>query len=227
MPVRSRGIDQDPGAIEVAIENAVKLLAENGISRQFVIIRPGKWDIPAYLVNGSHLGADLSYLVADASPSVPHSLDTAHAFVQASEVVLVFPDIVFRPRDAIAEIVSLRRSAGADVALALVPSSRGDKVDIVDANDSGDVRSIAAKPGPGVKGWTWVAASWSAVFTRFLHEFLASERASPDEAELYVGDVISAAIGAGLSVCAARFPDGDALDVGTVEDLAEAWERQR
>lgn len=227
MPIRSKGGGEKPGVVEVAIENAVRLLAENGIDRQYVIIRPGKWDIPSYLVNGRHLGADLSYLVASASPSVPHSLDTAHAFVHSSDVVLVFPDIVFRPRDAIAEIVALRSDTGADATLALVPSRRGDKVDMVEAGDSGEVRNITAKPGPGVAGWTWVAASWGTAFTQFLHDFLANEPASRDGAELYVGDVLNAAIVAGLSFRAARFPDGDALDVGTVEDLAEAWERQR
>ena len=227
MPIRSRGIDRDPGAVEAAIENAVKLLAENGIRRQFVIIRPGKWDIPAYLVNGRHLGAELSYLVADASPSVPHSLDTAHAFVQSSEVALVFPDIVFRPRNAVAETIALRDSSSADVALALVPSRRGDKVDMVDIGDAGDVRRIVAKPGAGVAGWTWVAAAWGTAFTQFLHDFLAGGPALPGRTELYVADVLNVAIGAGLSIRAATFPDGDALDVGTAGDLAEAWARQR
>ena len=100
-------------------------------------------------------------------------------------------------------------------------------MDIVEAGETGDVRTIVAKPGAGVTGWTWVAAAWGMTFTRFLHDFLASDAASQGRTELYVADVLNAAIGAGLSIRAARFPDGDALDVGTAEDLAEAWARQR
>jgi glucose-1-phosphate thymidylyltransferase len=230
LPVRIGETDSAAGAVECAIDNAVKVLVENDISRQFVILRPGKWDIPAYLVSGSHLHADIGYLLADASPSVPKSLDAAYAFVRTSEVVLVFPDIVFRPVNAIEETVALRAARKADVALALVPSTRGDKVDIVSVSDTADVVDIRAKPGKGESGWTWVAAAWDATFTEFLHDFLGNGprgHADPAQGELYVADVLNAAIRAGLSVCAARFADGEAIDVGTVADLTEAWSRPR
>jgi len=230
LPLQTSDSDTAAGAVQCAIENAVNVLVKNDISRQFVILRPGKWDIPAYLVNGSHLQADIAYLLADASPSVPVSLDAAYSFVRTSEVVLVFPDIVFRPVDAIEETIGLRLARDAHVALALVPSTRGDKVDIVSVSDSADVLEIRAKPGKGENGWTWVAAAWDATFTQFLHDFLANGAAGdrgPDHGELQVADVLNAAIRAGLSICAARFPDGDAIDVGTISDLAEVWSRQR
>lgn len=230
LPLQATGAGTAPGAIQCAIENAVDTLVSNDISRQFVIIRPGKWDIPAYLVDGSQLHADIAYLLADASPSVPDSIDAAYSFVQTSDVVLVFPDIVFRPVNAVKETVALRLARDAHVALALVPSTRGDKVDIVSVSESADVLEIRAKPGKGEDGWTWVAAAWDATFTRFLHDFVARSAADPTEpgqGELYVADVLNAAIRAGLSVCAARFPEGDAIDVGTIDDLAEMWSRQR
>ena len=229
LPLRARDSDSAAGAVECAIENAVNVLVTNDISRQFVILRPGKWDIPAYLVSGSRLQADIAYLIADASPSVPVSLDAAYSFVQTDEVVLVFPDIDFRPVNAIEETIALRSARDASVALALVPSTRGDKVDIVSVSDSADVLDIRAKPGKGETGWTWVAAAWDTSFTQFLHDFLANGAAGPDpeQGELYVADVLNAAIWAGLSVCAARFPDGDAIDVGTIADLAEVWSRRR
>jgi glucose-1-phosphate thymidylyltransferase len=95
----------------------------------------------------------------------------------------------------------------------------------VSVSDSADVLDIRAKPGKGEKGWTWVAAAWDTTFTQFLHDFLANGATGPDpeQGELHVADVLNAAIRAGLSVCAARFPDGDAIDVGTIADLAEAW----
>lgn len=230
LPVQISDSTPAAGAVECAIENAVNVLVSNDISQQFVILRPGKWDIPAYLLSGSHLNADIAYLLAEASPSVPRSLDAAYPFVRTSEVVLVFPDIVFQPVNAIEETVALRSARDAHVALALVPSTRGDKVDIVSVSDSDDVVEIRAKPGKGESGWTWVAAAWDATFTEFLHDQLANGPAGgtdTEKRELYVADVLNAAIRAGLSVCAAMFPDGGAIDVGTAADLAAVWSRQR
>lgn len=212
----------------VAIENAIASLVESGVTRQHVIIAPGKWDIPAYLGDGARLQASISYLIAEASPSVPHSLDSAYRFVESCEVVLIFPDIVFRPRDAISELVARRASSGADVALALVPSSRGDKVDMVSCNSMGDVIEIIAKPGADISGWTWVAANWNDKFTEFLHAYL-SRTDRPDQPdsqqELYVADVLTAAISEGFTVHAVKFSDGDAIDIGTLDDLSRAWMR--
>lgn len=228
LPIGFAGVAGPGRGVLVAIENAIASLVENGVTRQHVIIAPGKWDIPAYLGDGSQLEASISYLIADASPSVPHSLDVAHRFVESCEVVLIFPDIVFQPRDAISELVTHRARSGADVALALVPSDRGDKVDIVSCNSAGDVMEIIAKPGADISGWTWVAANWNSKFTAFLHAHLR-QTGRPDQPrsqqELYVADILTAAISAGFTVQAVKFPDGDAIDIGTPDDLSRAWLR--
>ena len=75
-------------------------------------------------------------------------------------------------------------------------------------------------------GWTWVAAAWTPGFTGFLHRFMAAAAGSahaPDGPELYAGDVITAAIEAGLAVGAVRYPDGRSHDLGTWSELAEFW----
>jgi glucose-1-phosphate thymidylyltransferase len=214
------------GRIQTAIENAIATLVANDITTHHVIIAPGKWDIPAYLGNGSRLKTSISYLIAESSPSVPHSLDHAYQFVGISDVVLVFPDIIFRPRDAVRHIVNYRIRKGADAALALVPSNRGDKVDIVKCGPEGTVLDIHPKPGSGHSGWTWTAAVWSRRFTEFLHEHLGRLgrlSASDTDRELYVADVLNDAIRQGLVVDSVKFVDGDALDIGTAEDLVLVW----
>ena len=229
LPLRLAGETPSGRGFLVSIENTIASLVENDITRQHVIIAPGKWDIPAYLGDGAHLKASVSYLVAEASPSVPHSLDVAYRFVESCEVVLVFPDILFRPRDAISEVVAHRVSSGADVALALVPSSRGDKVDIVLCDDKDAVVEIRAKPGAGNDGWTWVAAAWSGRFTEFLHRYLQHLGSSHQQGanrELYAADVLNAAIRDGLAVRSLKFPDGDAIDIGTADDLSRVWLRE-
>lgn len=224
LPVRFRNLEAQSGIGMTAIDNAVGTLVANDITCLHVVLRPGKWDIPAYLGDGSRLGAALSYLVVEASPSVPHSLDCAWRFVRSGEVVLVFPDILFSPEHAIGDIVAARRSNGADAMIALVPSTRGDKVDFVSRDASGRVDHIAAKPGGGNPGWTWVAATWSPRFTDFLHGFVrAQERDRSAAGELYVADVMNAAIAEGLVIESCEYPDGEAIDIGTPEDLRRAW----
>lgn len=226
MPVRLHGSDGDRGLLDTAIGNAVATLAANDITCQYVVVRPGKWDIPAYLGDGARFGAALSYLVAEASPSVPHSLDVAYPFVRSGDVVLVFPDILFAPRDAIGDIVARRRAGGAHVVIALVPSSRGDKVDFVSRDASGRVERIMAKPGAGRQGWTWVAAAWSPEFTEFLHTFVGAEKRGPGAGtEPYVADVMNAAISEGLVVESLDYAEGEAIDIGTPDDLQRAWRR--
>ncbi len=60
-----------------------------------------------------------------------------------------------------------------------------------------------------------------------MHRFLASADTSNNyssRAELYVGDVLNAAIVSGLSVRAEKFESGATIDIGTPDDLAAAWE---
>lgn len=226
MPIAVRGRDSTREIIVTALENAISMLVENDITCQHVVIAPGKRDIPTYLGDGARLESSVSYHVVDASPSVPHSLDAAYALTRGRDVVLVFPDIVFRPRTAVSAILRSRSRSDADVALALVPSERGDKVDFVSVGETDRVLSVTAKPGTGSRGWTWVTACWGERFTEFLHRYLqdpAESAAQSGGREIYVANVLNAAIGHGLQVQAVYFADGDAIDIGTPDDLAAIW----
>ena len=228
MPLGFRNEPGAAGGVLTAIENTIIALVENDITCQHVIIAPGKWDIPAYLGEGTRLGASISYHVAVASPSVPHSLDRAFPFTADSDVVLAFPDIVFRPREALRELAARRMQGDADVTLALVPSSRGDKVDLVSFEEDGRVVSVTAKPGAGMRGWTWVSASWGSRFAGFMHRHLAQPGHAGRSAgarEIQVADILNAAVEEGLVVRALPFDDGEAIDIGTPDDLADIWIR--
>ena len=226
LPIPARTDERDRAGIRLAIENSIRFLLECGIRHQHVIIAPSKQDIPAHLGDGEHLGASIVYTDIVDSPSVPHSLDAAFDSVAGGDVVLVFPDIMFEPRAEIAKFLSAQTPTDVDVLLALVPSTRGDKVDMVSVAGDGLVDEVVPKPGIGICGWTWVAAAWSANFSRFLHEFLdesGTDHAPAADSELYVADVINAAIENGL-VCQARtFADGTAIDIGTPDDFVAVW----
>lgn len=228
MPLKpiAEGNTSITSGVPVAIENCIDILASSNISRAFIVIAPGKSDIPTYLGDGMYKGLSLSYLITESSPSVPHTLDVAHPLVKTSDVAILFPDIVFRPRNALADIIDGYSTSDADVVLALVPSIKGGKVDMVTIGGGGEVQEIIAKPGAGSSGWTWIAAVWSPRFTDYLHRQIAA-RFAPDAGsgarELYVADIFNAAIGAGLLIRAVRFPNGNAIDIGTHEDLQELW----
>jgi glucose-1-phosphate thymidylyltransferase len=220
--------DIENGSIQLAIEYSVRFLLQCGVADQRIIVSPVKEDIPGHLGNGARFGASISFDYIADSPGVPHSLDTAYASIAANDVVLVFPDIMFEPSAAIASLLADWRSKECDVLLPLVPSDRGDKVDIVSVSSSGIVERILPKPGAARKGWTWVAAAWSPAFSLFLHQFVGQCDARPEAEqarETYMGDVMNAAIEAGLIIRAEKCPSGAMIDIGTPGDYAAAWQR--
>lgn len=228
LPVPDRGTGSVQPGTQIAIESTARFLLECGVRQQHIVIAPAKQDIPSYLGDGSRLGASIAYTVVANSPGVPHSLDAAYSGIAGHDVLLVFPDILFEPRAEIAKYLSSRAQSEADVLLALVPSRRGDKVDMVSVDAEGLVSKIVPKPGPGKAGWTWVAAAWSPEFSDFLHRFLNDDgtvHEHPADCELFVGDVLNAAIASGLVIGASRFTDGWAIDIGTADDFAAAWQQ--
>lgn len=103
---------------------------------------------------------------------------------------------------------------------------------MVDVADDGRIRRIVIKPSKTSLRYTWAIAVWTPAFTHYMHEYLASVQKakktgaalnSPSEdRELFVGDVIQAAIDDNLRVEGVLFPDNTCLDIGTPKDLFKA-----
>ena len=70
-----------------------------GIQEVYIVLRPGKWDIPAYFGDGSALGMHLAYLILGVPFGVPFTLDQAYPFVRNATVAFGFPDMLFDPED--------------------------------------------------------------------------------------------------------------------------------
>lgn len=204
-----------------------------GIERAYVVLRPGKWDIPAYLGHGGQLGLRLGYLLMDLPHGSPYTLDQAYPFVRGCVVALGLPDIIFEPADAYARLLERRRATGADVVLGLFPSDAPHTADMVATDAGGRVERVEIKPAQSGLRYSWMIAVWGPRFTEHLHRHLAEverQRGGPDPArrpqrEVYVGDVIVSAIAAGLHVDSVAFPEGSALDVGTPDNLVRATRR--
>jgi len=203
-----------------------------GVSRAFVVIRDGKWDIPAYLGDGTLVGMDIAYLMLGLPFGVPYTLDQAYPFVKDEIIAFGFPDIYFEPDDAFLHLLERQSETGADIVLGLFPAHRPENADMVDLDARGQVRDILIKPNQSSLAYTWITAVWTPVFTKFMHDQITVIKKTKEHSdlsdneshnqELFVGDVIRAAIRSRLLVEAAVFPKGFYLDIGVPEDLLEA-----
>jgi glucose-1-phosphate thymidylyltransferase len=218
------GIGRDAAGrprVRVPIDYALETLRTAGVRRAVIVLAPGKDDVSRFLGDGSERGIELSYRRLAASPGAAWSIDDARTWVGDADTALAFPDIRFRPATALRALAGAHSEVAADLWLALVPSTRGDKVDLVLTEDDGAVREIEVKPGPGHEGWTWVTALWSPRFADFLHRRVAG--LGRGAGERHIGEFVNDAIAAGLEVRSLAFDGGAARDIGTPEDLEREW----
>ncbi|HSM50614.1 MAG TPA: sugar phosphate nucleotidyltransferase [Thermoanaerobaculia bacterium] len=212
------------GAARLVCHDLLDSYREAGVERAYVVLREGKWDVPAALGDGRALGVDLAYLVVPPTAGVPFTLDRAYPFVRGQEVALGFPDILLTPRDLLARLRAHHHAAGSEVSLALVPCDRPEASDLVEVDGTGRVMRFEIKPRVPTLALTWVLALWTPRFTDFLHEWVAAEahRATARGREAHVGNVFADAVARGLAVSGLELPDGRSLDIGTPESLARA-----
>ncbi len=192
-----------------------------GITKTYIVMRKGKWDIPNYF---SHdlLDMSLAYVVVRDTEGVPYTLDHAYPFVERTNIAFGFPDILFKPADAFRNLRRHLEDTDADIVLGLFPVERKEKWDIVETSEDGRICRVLVKPEKASSNYTWVIAVWTPAFTRFMNRYINSEESRNKEGELYLSDVIQAAIEHGLSVRGEFFDNGVCVDIGTTEDLIKA-----
>jgi glucose-1-phosphate thymidylyltransferase len=203
--------------IEFLLEN----MRASGIERAYVIVRDGKWDIPAYLGDGSRYGLALGYLMLGLPYGVPYTLDQAYKHVGDCVVALGFPDIVLRLPDAFAVCLNKMEETGADAVLGGFPADNPPGVDMVDMGPDGLVRSLVVKPKSTDLTHCWGLAVWRSTLTHFMHDLVAY-RTDPSEhkPELHVAHVFNEAIAAGLDIRVEMVSKGPFVDIGTPRGLA-------
>lgn len=206
-----------------------------GITKVYIILRKGKWDIPAYFGDGKILDMHLSYLMMDLPYGVPYTLDQAHPFLKDKLVALGFPDVLLKPQDSFVRLLKKQMETNSDILLGLYPTDQPHKMDVVDLKKDGSIKEILVKPSKVSKAkirYTWQTAIWTTVFTEYLHAFVCehkkrfsvdfSKKAKEDKHELFLGDVFQAAIKDKFNINSVIFSKGNCLDIGTSEDLAKA-----
>lgn len=202
-----------------------------GAEKAFIVIRKGKWDIPAYFSGDDVSCMPLAFVGIEASRGAPFTVDRAYPFIKNDLVLFGFPDILSMPGDCFGQMIAARQTSGADVVLGLYPADRPQKMDMVALDAGGRIRKIHIKPRETELEYTWISAVWTPRFTAFMHAYLAESRAAQNDvsqrlnssgAELFMGDVIQAAVDSHMAVETVMFSDGRYIDIGTPEDLARA-----
>lgn len=217
---------------KVACEYLLERMRLAGAAKAYLVLRSGKWDVPAYLGDGSRVGMHLAYLMMGLPYGPPYTVDQAYPFVREATVLFGFPDVIFQPDDAFVQLLAHQATTQAAAVLGLFPTDQPQNVDMVDLADEGRVREIVIKPRQTDLRYTWMIAVWTPEFTQFMHDYLAalpapdaSDQADPElpaGSEVHVGHVIQAAIDRGLPVESVLFAEGFCLDIGTPENLHRA-----
>ena len=232
-PLGFRLLDRDRGLRPKVVSHYLleKMRLAN-IKKAFIILREGKWDIPAYFGDGKMLDMHLAYLMMDLPFGVPYTLDQAYPFIANAIVALGFPDMIFKPENAFVNILTKQEESNADIVLGLFPAFRPHKTDMVELDDNGRVCSIQIKPDHTNLTYAWEIAVWTPVFSHFMHDYLLSlqkvdrekenDAQIVEQAELQISQVVQAAIQHNLQIETVVFKDGSCLDIGTPEDLLKA-----
>ena len=222
------GEEPPSGRVKVVSEYLFDHMRAAGVQTAYVVLRDGKWDIPAYWGDGSRAGMSLAYLMMGLPHGTAYTLDQAYPFVQEKIVVMGFPDVLFEPVDAYVALLERQRTTGAALVLGLFPASRPEKVDMVDLDANGRPQRIVIKPAATTLSYTWICAVWGPPFTEYLHDHVtAAAGDAPQQDEMHVGHVMQAALRDGLHVEAVCFPEGRCADIGTPDELEATLQHER
>lgn len=218
---------KDGIARSVVCENLIRYYRLAGITEICCILRPGKWDIPAYLGDGKEFGVNIAYLMMTHPYGTPFTLDQAYPFVKGHGVALGFPDMICTPENHFEQLKDRLTQTNADVVLGVIKTKKYKSWDMVAFN--GDTLSdIVIKEDRPDLTYGWAHAVWGPSFTEFLHSQVERRLADNDvkgtradgtPRELYIGDIVRAAMKEGLRVDYVKFEEGTARDLGTPEEL--------
>jgi glucose-1-phosphate thymidylyltransferase len=97
-------------------------------------------------------------------------------------------------------------------------------MDMVGMGSEGQISNIQIKPTSTKHHYTWIIAAWAPSFTQFMHEYLSLIHKKGDTAmrnqEVFLSEVINAAMLNDIKVDKVTFADGICLDIGIPENLA-------
>ena len=212
--------------VKVVSSYLIEHMKDAGVKNFHLIIKEGKKDIPTYFNKLKKLNINLSYHVTKVDYGVPFSLNTAYPFIRDKIVCIGFPDILFKPKKVYNQLLTkLSSNADISIVLGVMPISRTEKWDMIEYDANNKIKSIVIKSTTEKRlKYGWFCAVWNSKFSDYLNSYildLYKEKSSQElkNSEIYIGDVIRAAIKNQYSVESVIFEEGTCLDIGTPEDL--------
>ncbi len=209
--------------IKVVCEYALDNLVEAGIEQAYVVVGDHKCEILRFLSDGRDYRIRLAYLHQSEVIGLPFAIDCAYGWIGDRTTALVLPDAIVEPRDAVKQLLELRRQQGAEVVLGVFPTERPQELCPVRYDDRQRVVALYDKDRSGAGGLqnTWGMAVWGPAFGEHLHRFLARATA-PAGRELTLADVLTSAVAEGMDVLALPVAGGKFWDIGKSSSLIRA-----
>ena len=213
--------------LRVVCQDALDCLAMAGIAQAYVIISDQKFEVMRFLSNGQEYGVELAYLHQRDVNGLPFAADCAYPWVRESICVLLLPDTLVEPSDAVRQAVTYLNQQSADVVLGIFPTDRPGDLCPVEFDEQGRVQGLYDKDASRGIMNTWGFVIWSPSFTEHLHAFLNNDTKLPSESgaqarEVTLAEVIAAAIERDLTVMALPIRNGKFIDIGKHSSLVEA-----
>jgi len=225
-PMGFRPTEEGSSRPKVVAHYLLEKMRTAGIEKAYFVLRPGKWDIPAYFGDGMILDMHLGYLILGLPFGVPFTLNQAYPFVQASTIAFGFPDILFDSTDPFRLLLERQERSGSDVTLGLCPATNPTSLeDRVELNEQGEVSKLHLNPAESRLEYSWVIAVWTPRFTEFLHRYVHERTIAGSEAEVSAGHAIQTGIECGLRVDSVVVSSRPYVDIGTPEGLQKAMRR--
>ena len=200
-----------------------------GAKQVFIVIKEGKWDIPAYFKDGTGFDTHIAYLIADLPYGVPFTVNQGLPFLCSNLVLFGFPDILLTPANAFQVLVNKFKKSDADIVLGLFPVKNPGKWDIVKTDENGRVDNIDIKPVNTDENYAWAIACWGDRFTYFIDRFCTEtageiKNKGTQHKDYHLGHCLKQAIKEDFRIETVKFPDGSCVDIGTPDDLQSIME---
>jgi glucose-1-phosphate thymidylyltransferase len=220
LPLGIEAENRSEAKFKIVISYLLESLHVADIKKVYIVLRRGKWDIPAYLGDGSGFNMHLCYLMQGLPYGVPYTLDQALPFIKESIAALGFPDIIYKADDLFTKLLERLKEGDAEVALGLFPADRPKNADGVEFDSDNIIRRVVPKPHKGKHRIVCAAAVWKPVFTQLMHDYLANlDFPSIEQSELQIGHIVQLAIKKGQRVVGVHVSKSPPTDVGTPENF--------
>lgn len=209
------------------ISHLLDCLVGAGVNDIIVVTRTDKRDIGEYLAQPEWQSCNFDLVITDGTSGVPETVALGLDRSAGRRVVFGFPDILFRPNDAISTLIGALDNSRADVMLGLFPTNNPSKMDMVATDETGQVLDIVIKSKTTRLPMTWILAVWSAEFSHYLSTLFVDSpgrlrRQTRGAGGGHLGHAFQLALADGILIESVSFAEGACLDIGTPDDLARA-----